>query len=313
MTLPLWPPAASGYASELDLMFVLLALPVTALSAPVFVLLVVFAARYRQGNPANRVHPPNRNVKLEISWALIPFALTLVFFVWAAKLYFDDLRPPAGALEIDVVARQWMWKFQHPGGQREINQLHVPAGEPVKLTMISEDVIHSLYLPALRLKHDVLPGRYEQLWFTADQPGTYHLLCAEFCGTSHSQMGGSFIVMPPADYAAWLDNMPDSRSLASAGKALFSDFGCSGCHGASSKVQAPSLAGVFGSPVPLASGEIKIADESYLRDSILLPRKDVAAGYQPIMPSFKDRISEGQLLQLIAYIESLGDAEGMSR
>jgi cytochrome c oxidase subunit II len=189
----------------------------------------------------------------------------------------------------------------------------VPAATPVKLSMISEDVIHSLFFPALRIKHDVLPGRYTELWFTADRPGTYHLLCAEFCGTAHSEMGGRIVVMEPAAYEAWLERAPSDRSLAAAGARLFRSFGCSGCHLRSDVVRAPPLEGVFGSPVPLTSGEVKTADEGYLRDSILLPRKDIVAGYQPIMPSFQDRISEGQLVQLIAYLKSLGSAQDDQR
>jgi cytochrome c oxidase subunit 2 len=306
VTFPLWPATASGYAGQIDVLLVLMLLLVSALSLPVFVLLVVFAARYREGAEVDRSGRSSRNLKLELSWAIVPFLLTLIFFVWAAKLYFDYGHPPEDALEISVLAKQWMWKFQHPGGQREINELHVPAGTPVKLTMISEDVIHSLFLPALRIKRDVLPGRYSELWFTADRPGTYHLLCAEFCGTDHSEMGGQIVVMEPAAYEAWLDRAPSDLSLAAAGAQLFRSFGCSGCHVQSDVVRAPPLEGVFGSPVALASGEVKVADEGYLRDSILLPRQDVVAGYQPIMPSFQDRISEAQLVQLIAYLKSLG-------
>ena len=305
MTFPLWPPIASAHAGEVDLLLVLLLVLVTLLSAPVFVLLIVFAVRYRRGAKADRSDRPYGSIRLELFWAAIPFTLTLLFFVWAARLYFDYGRPPEDALEISVVARQWMWKFQHPGGQREINELHVPTGRPVRLGMISQDVIHSLFFPALRIKHDVLPGRYTQLWFSADQPGTYHLLCAEFCGTSHSEMRGRIVVLEPAAYQAWLERTPSDLSLAQAGARLFRSFGCSGCHVGSDVVRAPPLEGLFGSPVPLASGEVIVADEGYIRDSILLPRKHVAAGYRPVMPTFEGRISEDQLVQLVAYIKSL--------
>jgi cytochrome c oxidase subunit II len=305
MTFPLWPPIASTYAGEIDLLLVLLLILVTLLSAPVFVLLVVFAVRYRRGAKVERRHRADRNVLLEVSWSVVPFALLMIFFVWAAKLYYAYGQPPGDALEISVVARQWMWKFQHPGGEREIDELHVPAGRPVRLGMISQDVIHSLYFPALRIKHDVLPGRYTQLWFTAEAPGTYHLLCAEFCGTSHSEMNGQIIVMEPAAYQDWLERTPGDPSLAQAGAKLYREFGCSGCHENSDVVGAPPLAGVFGSPVPLASGEVVVADEAYIRDSILLPKRQVTAGYRPVMPTFAGRISEDQLLQLVAYIKSL--------
>jgi cytochrome c oxidase subunit 2 len=314
MTFPFWPPSASAYAGEVDLLLLLLLVLVSLLSLPVFVVLFYFAIRYRRGGaPADRREPADRNVALEISWTVIPFVLTLVFFGWAAKLYFDFYHPPAGALEIDVVAEQWMWKFQHPGGQREINELHVPAGRPVKLTMISQDVIHSLFFPALRIKHDVLPGRYTQIWFNAEQPGAYHLLCAEFCGTSHSRMTGEIVVMDPAAYGRWLDLSPSDLSLAERGAQLYRSFGCSGCHEDSDVVRAPPLEGVFNSAVPLASGEVITADDSYLRDSILLPRKHVVAGYEPIMPSFQNRIPEDQLIQLIAYLKSLAIDEEEDR
>ncbi len=313
MSFPLWPATASSYAHQVDLLLFFLWLLAAALSVPVVVALGAFTLRYRRGRDVNRAHRANRNIKLEVSWALIPFLLTLVFFTWAAKLYFDQNTPPAGALQISVLAKQWMWKFQHQGGQREINELHVPAHRAVKLTMISEDVIHSLYFPALRIKQDVLPGRYTTLWFDADQPGTYKLLCAEFCGTSHSEMGGQIIIMEPAAYEQWLERTPSDLSLAAKGADLFRSLGCSGCHVNSQAVHAPPLWGLFGSPVPLASGQVIVADEGYIRDSILLPKKDVAAGYEPIMPSFKNRVSEEQLVQLVAYIKSLATKEGYRR
>jgi cytochrome c oxidase subunit 2 len=305
MSFPLWPATASSYAHQVDILLLFLWLLAAALSAPVVVALGAFTLRYRRGRDVDRTHRPDRNVGLEVSWALIPFLLTLVFFTWAAKLYFDQSRPPPGALEISVLAKQWMWKFQHPGGQREIDELHVPANRPIKLTMISEDVIHSLFFPALRIKQDVLPARYTILWFDADRPGVYKLLCAEFCGTSHSEMGGRIIVMEPAAYEQWLERTPSDLSLAASGAALFRSLGCSGCHVSSPAVHAPPLEGVFGHPVPLASGQVVIADEGYIRDSILLPKKDVVAGYEPIMPSFENRLSEEQLIQLVAYIKSL--------
>jgi len=305
MTMPLWPPIASALAGQVDLLLAGLLALVSLLTIPVFVLLLVFAIRYRRGSSADRQHSASRKIKLEVSWAIIPFALSLIFFVWAAKLYFDEHNPPDGALEVDVLAKQWMWKFQHGGGEREINELHVPAHRPVELNMISEDVIHSLYFPALRIKQDVLPGRYTTLWFEADRPGTYHLFCAEYCGTSHSEMGGQIVIMEPAAYEAWLERTPSDLSLAAEGADLFRSLGCSGCHVTSPIVHAPPLDGVFGNPVPLASGKVIVADEAYLRDSILLPKKNVVAGYEPIMPSFEGRISEEQLVQLIAYVKSL--------
>ncbi|HEX6144704.1 MAG TPA: cytochrome c oxidase subunit II [Geminicoccaceae bacterium] len=308
MSTPLWPVAASAHAAEIDLLFLALLALVVLLSLPVFVLLIGFALRYREGRDVNRSERVDRSLWLEVSWAAIPFALSLVFFFWAAKLYADLQRPPEDALEIEVVARQWMWKTQHPGGQREINELHVPQGRPVVLSMTSEDVIHSLYFPALRIKQDVLPGRTTRLWFEAGEPGTHHLLCTEFCGTAHSEMRGRIVVMAPAAYEDWLERQPLAPTLAARGAELYRSLGCSGCHEASDVVRAPPLEGVFGSPVPLMSGEVIIADEAYIRDSILLPMKDIAAGYEPLMPSFANRIEEEQLIELVAYIKSLGGA-----
>jgi cytochrome c oxidase subunit II len=260
--------------------------------------------RYRRGRPADRTHPVNQKVGLEISWALVPFLLILGFYVWATSLYFELNRPPPGALEIDVVAKQWMWKFQHPGGQREIDELHVPVGEPVKLVMASQDVIHSLFIPALRIKQDVVPGRYTTMWFTADTPGIYKLQCAEFCGTDHSVMGGRFVVMDPADYAGWLEESDVDQGLAARGEVLFRTYGCSGCHGTAATVHAPSLEGLYGSPVPLADGSVVTADEQYIRDSILLPQSQIAAGYPPIMPTFQNVLGEDEVLELVAYLKS---------
>ena len=313
MSFPLWPPLASAHAGEIDLLFIALMALVFLLAAPVFVLLIVFAIRYRQGCAVDRTERVNRKLWVEVSWSVIPFALTLVFFFWAAQLYAELQHPPDDALPIDVVARQWMWKTQHPGGQREINELHVPAGRPVHLSMTSEDVIHSLYFPALRIKQDVLPGRTTSLWFEADEPGDYHLLCTEFCGTAHSEMRGRIVVMVPAAYERWLERQPVDLSLAERGRQLYRTLGCSGCHEDSDVVRAPPLEGVFGSPVPLASGEVVVADEAYIRDSILLPQRHVVAGYRPLMPSFQNRISEEQLIQLTAFIKSLSDASEYRR
>jgi cytochrome c oxidase subunit 2 len=304
--LSLAPEQASAYGGAVDTLFIAFAALVVLLSAPVFILMLVFAVKYRRGRTVDRTHARNRNVWLEVSWALLPFLLILGFFVWATKLFFDEQRPPPGALQIAVVAKQWMWKFQHPGGQAEIDELHVPTGEPVTLTMASQDVIHSLYVPALRIKQDVLPGRYTRLWFTVDAAGTYPLDCAEFCGTDHSAMTGRLIAMAPADYATWLEDAGTDRSLAAEGEALFRSSGCSGCHGPSSTVHAPNLEGLFGRPVPLASGEVVTADEQYVRDSILLPQAQVAAGYPAIMPTYANLLGEDEVMALVAYIRSLG-------
>lgn len=302
--------SASHYARRLDLFGVTFGLLVVALSAPVFILMLWFAIKYRRGHAADRQHAEDRNVWLEVSWALGPFLLILVFYVWSARMFIALATPPPDATIVNVDAKQWMWKFQQPDGAREINELHVPVGTPIRLDMISEDVIHSLFLPALRIKADVLPGRYTSLWFTADRTGTYPLRCAEFCGANHSEMTGRFVVMQPEDYARWLANAGTDHGIAAQGAQLFSRLGCSGCHSAGSAVHAPPLAGLYGSPVALADGRVIRADDQYVHDSIMLPNRDVAAGYQPIMPTYANAIDEQQVSALEAYIRSLANAPG---
>ena len=247
--------------------------------------------------------------------ALSIFASFLVLFAWAGSLYLDIYRGPSDATTINVVGKQWMWKVQHPDGTREINTLHVPVDETIRLRMTSQDVIHSFYVPALRLKRDVLPDAYTDAWFTATEPGEYWLFCAEYCGKDHSRMRGRVVVLEQSDYQSWLSRQGESPAPEVAGGRLFRSYGCSGCHIGESTARAPSLAGVYGRTVPLASGGTILADESYLRDSILLPQKHVVAGYAPVMPSYSGQISEGEILQIIAYIKSLepGDWEGRTR
>jgi cytochrome c oxidase subunit 2 len=307
-----WPVAASDYAARIDWLFAALVAVTAAVALPALVALVVFAVRYREGAEVDRRQPPRRKVWLEIGWTVVPFLLTLAVFLWAAVLYREHADLPAEGLEISVVAKQWMFKFQHPGGMRELDQLHVPAGQTVKLLMTSQDVIHSLFIPALRLKQDVLPGRVTALWFKADRPGVYHLHCAEYCGTNHSLMGTRFVVMRPEDYQAWLGQGGEDTALAAEGARLFREVGCSGCHeGRNAAVRAPSLCGVYGSPVALADGRVVVADAPYVRDSILLPGRDIAAGYRNDMPSFAGKLSEAQVQALIAYVKSLA-LEGTS-
>jgi len=227
-------------------------------------------------------------------------------FTWGANIYYNMARVPADALEINVIGKQWMWKVQHQEGNREINELHVPIGRAVKLTLASEDVIHSFYLPAFRVKQDAVPGRYTTEWFEATRAGTYHLFCAEYCGTAHSRMIGRLVVMDPAEYEEWLSTGHPGDTLVKAGERLFRELGCSGCHMGSTQVRAPPLEGLYGKPVPLQSGEVVRADEKYIRDSILLPQSQVTAGYEPVMPSFQGHITEEQILELIAYIKTLG-------
>jgi cytochrome c oxidase subunit 2 len=231
-------------------------------------------------------------------------------FVWATDVYFKQYRMPKDALEVYVVGKQWMWKIQHTTGQREINELHVPIGRPVKLIMGSEDVLHSYYIPAFRVKADVIPGRYNTMWFEATRAGTYHLFCAEYCGTKHSGMIGSIIAMEPADYQTWLAGGPAEDSPVAAGEKLFQSQGCASCHQAGPTQRGPSLAGILGHEVKLQGGGTATVDDAYLRESIVLPQAKIVEGFAPIMPTFQGLLSEEQLLQLIAYVKSLKPAEG---
>jgi len=295
---------ASSFAGQVDrlLLFMLLLSAVIVLG--VCTVLVWFAVKYRRGSPADRSGDASRSIGIELTWTLLPLGIFLGLFVWSIELFARMETPPADAQPVYVVARQWMWKAQHPGGQREINQLHVPVGTPVKVLLTSEDVIHSFYVPAFRVKQDVLPDRYTELWFEATRAGRYRLYCSEFCGTDHARMGGTVVALLPAAYQAWLDGNAPAQGLAARGAALFREHGCSGCHAPGATVRAPPLDGVYGKPVPLADGTVVTADESYIRDSILLPGKQVVAGYAPVMPSFAGQIGEEDLQALIVYLQS---------
>jgi cytochrome c oxidase subunit II len=242
---------------------------------------------------------------LEITWTVIPFLIAMVIFVWGASVYFAMARPPDETLNVYVVGKQWMWKFQHLDGQREIDELHVPVGRDVKIIATSEDVIHDFYVPAFRVKADVIPGRYVNIWFQATKPGRYHLFCAEYCGTRHSGMTGDVIVMEPADYQAWLSGGAPEGSLASGGEKLFADLACNTCHRPDSQGRGPVLDGLFGKTIALQDGDMVTVDEGYVRESILNPSAKIAAGYQPIMPTFQGLVTEDQLLQLVEYVKSL--------
>ena len=231
--------------------------------------------------------------------------LALGVFVWATVLYFHLITPPPNAMEMYVVGKQWMWKLQHPEGKKEINELHVPLGESVRLTMTSEDVLHSFYIPAFRVKKDVVPGRYTNLWFKATQVGSYHLFCAEFCGTEHSRMIGTVHVLEPQDYEAWLTGGSANEPMEVAGERLFEQYACHTCHKMDGTGRGPSLSGLFGKTVALEGGGTAVVDEAYIRESILNPSAKIMAGYKPIMPTFKGQISEEGIIQLIAYIKSL--------
>jgi cytochrome c oxidase subunit 2 len=316
MKLPVFffPVQASAFAGSVDHLIWTLAILVGLLAAPVFILSAIYMLRFRYGRKADRSEAAEGSVWLETSWSVIPFLLIVGFYVWSTRLFFEQQSPPDNALTIDVVAKQWMWKFQHEGGQAEINELHVPLGKPIRLTMTSQDVIHSLYLPEMRIKQDVLPGRYTQEWFVPDKAGVFPLRCAEYCGTDHSVMGGRLIVQTAADFARWQAQAGADKSLAARGRELFQRLGCAGCHGSNAQgsngpIRAPSLVGLYGRPVPLSDGSIARADDQYIHDSIMLPNTQVAAGYEPKMPPFGNVLDEEQVAQLEAYIRSLGAQE----
>jgi cytochrome c oxidase subunit 2 len=277
-------------------------------------LIVFYAVRYRRRAPNAIGTSIHGGLWLEVTWSVVPLMISMVIFVWGASVFFAMSSPPDETLNIYVVGKQWMWKFQHLDGQREINELHVPVGRAVKLIMTSEDVIHDVFVPAFRVKADVLPGRYTNLWFQATTPGRYHLFCAEYCGTRHSGMRGEVIVMEPTEYQAWLSGGSGEGSLASAGEKLFQDLACNTCHRPDAQGRGPVLQGVFGKTQSLLSGDTILVDEAYIRESILNPGAKITAGFQPIMPAFQGLVSEEQLLQLIEYVKSLQtQPQGLSR
>jgi cytochrome c oxidase subunit 2 len=294
--------SASAHASDALSLFVLAVCGFFTLL--IFVLIVWFSLRYRRRSEDEVPERIEGSTLLEIIWMVLPFGLLLIMFVWGSKLFLDMRRPPTHAMQIDVIGKQWMWKVQHPGGQREIDALHVPTGVPVKLVMTSQDVIHDFYIPAFRIKQDVLPGSFTTEWFIATKPGSYHLFCSEYCGTSHSQMIGTVTVLTPEDYQSWLAGVAPDERPADAGARLFVSYGCVQCH---SKI-APTMAGLFGSKVKLSDGSMITADEDYLRESILDPAAKVVAGYPPVMPSYSGHLSEEQVFQLVAYIKELSTA-----
>ena len=302
---PFFPDQASAQAGQVDALYFFLVAVASFFGLLIATLVVFFAVRYRRRHKDDVGVPIHGSLALELLWTIVPFFIVMVMFGWGAKVFFELYRPPAGAMEIQVVGKQWMWKIQHMSGHREINELHVPIGRPVKLIMGSEDVIHSFYIPAFRVKADVIPGRNNTLWFTATKPGRYHLFCAEYCGTKHSGMIGWVVAMQPADFQAWLGGGAAEDSPVAAGAKLFTDLACITCHQQDSQGRGPVLTNLFGHPVQLADGRRVIADEAYIRESIVNPHAKIVAGFAPLMPTFQGMVTEEQLLQLIAYVRSL--------
>ncbi len=327
--LGLFPDAASTIAGRVDALYLFLVAVSLFFGVLIAILIIVFAVKYRRRSESEEPEQIHGSLLLELAWSVIPLGIAMVIFVWGATIFATIKRPPDNALQVNVVGKQWMWKLQHMEGKREINELHVPVGRPVKLTLTSEDVIHSFYVPAFRIKQDAVPGRYTTAWFEATKIGTYHLFCAEYCGTEHSRMIGRVVVMEPADYQAWLATEGEpvpmgvaaaaaaaapagaaaagggEQTLVAAGQKLFVKLGCQACHSGQPGGLGPALAGVFGHEVKLADGSTVLGDENYMRESIINPQAKIVAGYAPVMPTFKGQVDEEQLLQLIAYIKSL--------
>lgn len=306
--MPFWPESASTTAANVDALYIFLLTVSAIMTLMIFCMLVIFAVRFRK-RKGQRAEQIEGSVPLEITWSVIPFCVMMVFFVWGAVLYFQERTPPQDALEVYTVAKQWMWKFEHKGGQREINELHVPVGRDIKMILTLQDVIHSFFVPAFRLKQDVLPGRYTTLWFHATKPGTYHLFCSQYCGTQHSGMIGWVVVMEPSDYEAWMTGSGGNQPLAETGQKLFNDLGCVTCHRSDTQGRGPDLAGIYGKTVVLQDGRSVTVDENYIRESILEPGAKVVQGFKPIMPTFQGQVSDEQLNALVDYVKSLGEAQ----
>jgi cytochrome c oxidase subunit 2 len=302
--IPFFPEQASTFSAQVDALYSFLIVLSIVFGLGIAVTVTVFAVRYRRRSPDDRPALIHGSLTLELAWSVGPLLIVIGIFLWSATLFFSMERVPPNAMEIYVVGKRWMWKLQHMTGQREINELHVPVGTPVRLTLTSEDVIHSFYVPAFRVKKDAVPGRYSTLWFQPIKTGRYHLFCAEYCGTKHSGMIGTIVVMEPAAFQEWLAGGP-SLSPAAEGEKLFSSLACITCHRSDSGARGPRLDGLFGSTVALSGGGTAVADAEYIRESIVTPSAKIVAGYQPIMPTFQGQVTEEQLLQLVEYIRTL--------
>ena len=304
----IFPASASTFADQVDHLYAFLVALTAFFTIGISAAALYLAVRYRRRSPDEVGHPIHGSMALEVSWSIIPLLIMLVIFGWSAALFMTISRAPSDAIEVTAIGKRWMWKFQHPSGQREINELHVPIGQPVRVLIGSEDVLHSLYIPAFRVKMDAVPGKFTSLWFEATEPGRYHLFCAEFCGTNHSGMIGSVVVMTQGDYQAWLAGGLTQGPPEIAGRQLFEELACNTCHFEQDAGRGPSLVGMFGSEIRLEGGQTVTANEAYVRESIMNSQAQVVEGYAPLMPSFQGLISEEGLLQLVAYIRSLDGA-----
>jgi cytochrome c oxidase subunit 2 len=303
--IPLFPEQASTFAQNVDALYLFIAATSAFFALAVTVAVVVFGVVFRRRHAGEIGARIEGNLPLELMWSIIPTMISMVMFGWGAQAFFEMRTPPAETMNVYAVGKQWMWKFQHVEGQREINELHVPVGRAVKVTITSEDVIHSLYFPSFRTKMDAIPGRYSQLWFEATKVGTYHIFCTEYCGTNHSGMIGNVVVMEPAAYQAWLSGGTMEGTLAQRGERLFTELACNTCHLDTGKGRGPSLSNIVGQPVELADGSTVTADEGYLRESIINSQAKIVKGFQPLMPAFQGLVSEDNLVALVEYVKSL--------
>ena len=304
--IPLFPEQASTFAWEVDALYFYLILISAVFTVGIVAAIVFFMVKYREKDKFASGAEIHGSVPLELLWSFIPFVISMTIFLGGAWVFYNQTRPPADTMEIYVVGKQWMWKLQHQTGQREINELHVPVGRNIKLTMTTEDVLHDFYIPAFRTKADVVPGRYSTIWFNATKPGKYHIYCAEYCGLNHSGMGGWVYVMEQRDFDNWLSGNVSGQTPVEAGQDLFMNkLGCASCHAGGATQRGARLEGIYGKDVKLVSGQTVKADDDYIRNSILNPSGQIVEGYQPIMPTFKGQITEEQLISLVAYIKSL--------
>lgn len=310
--IPLFPEQASEHARQVDHVFFFILLITGGIALLVTTLLIGFAIRYRRRSGSGPTPRITGWLALEWAWTLAPIGFFAAMYLWGLSVYSNNFRPPPDAYEVFVVGKQWMWKVQHLGGQREINELHIPVGRPVKITLISEDVIHDFGIPAFRVKVDVLPGRYVSTWYLPTKIGKFHLFCNQYCGTGHSRMIGTVTVLSPEDYESWLRQKAEG-SPALEGRKLFLKLQCLSCHSADADARAPVLEGIYNKSVPLREGKTTVANREYIRESIVEPRKKIVAGWQPIMPTFRGQVTEEELLQLIAYIQSLRPGDTPTR
>ncbi|HXF42798.1 MAG TPA: cytochrome c oxidase subunit II [Pyrinomonadaceae bacterium] len=303
---PLFPDSASTFSWQVDALYFYLIIISIAFAVPIIAAIFFFAIKYREKEKFATPEELHGSLVLETAWTIVPFIVSMTIFLGGAIVYYEQYRIPDEAMDVYVVGKQWMWKVQHPTGQREINELHVPIGRKVRLTMTTEDVLHSFYIPAFRTKADVVPGRYTYMWFEATKPGKYHLYCAEYCGLNHSGMGGWIYAMEPKDYENWLAGNVTGQTPVEAGRDLFENkLGCASCHAGGPSQRGAKLEGIYMKPVKLVGGQTVIADDDYIRNSILNPSSQIVEGYQPIMPTFKGQVTEEQLMYLVAYIKSL--------